>query len=102
MSGVDAAGLAGRLRRAVRSGPRSSRCPPTGPGLGLADGYAVQRVLRAGAGPLVGWKLGVTSRAKQAQVGIDTPVYGFLAAADALAAGRPLDASALIQPRAAR
>ena len=65
----------------------------------LATGYAVQRVLRDDAGPLVGWKLGVTSRAKQAQVGVDSPIYGFLAGANALDIGEPLDASALIQPR---
>ena len=65
----------------------------------LATGYAVQRELRAAAGPLVGWKLGVTSRAKQAQVGVDSPVYGFLEGANALDLGAPLDTSALIQPR---
>src|ERR1700733_6053475 len=65
----------------------------------LATGYAVQRVLRDEAGPLAGWKLGVTSRAKQAQVGVDSPVYGFLAGANALDIGEPLDTSALIQPR---
>jgi len=65
----------------------------------LATGYAVQRELRAAAGPLVGWKLGVTSRAKQAQVGVTSPVYGFLEGANALDIGEPLDTSALIQPR---
>jgi 2-oxo-3-hexenedioate decarboxylase len=65
----------------------------------LATGYAVQRELRAAAGPLVGWKLGVTSRAKQAQVGVDSPIYGFLEGANALDLGAPLDTSALIQPR---
>ena len=99
MSGVDAAVLAGRLRRAVLERTAIEPLSATRPGLGLADGYAVQRVLRAGAGPLVGWKLGVTSRAKQAQVGIDSPVFGFLAAADALAVGQPLATTALIQPR---
>lgn len=65
----------------------------------LATGYAVQRVLRDAAGPLVGWKLGVTSRAKQAQVGVASPIYGFLAGANALDIGEPLSTSALIQPR---
>jgi 4-oxalocrotonate tautomerase family enzyme len=65
----------------------------------LATGYAVQRELRTAAGPLVGWKLGVTSRAKQAQVGVDSPIYGFLEGANALDLGAPLDTSALIQPR---
>jgi 2-oxo-3-hexenedioate decarboxylase len=96
---VDVIGLADRLRRAVAERTAIDPLSTDEPGLDLAAGYAVQRVLRAQAGPLVGWKLGVTSRAKQAQVGIDTPVYGFLAAAHQHPTGRPLDVSALIQPR---
>ncbi|MFI7440576.1 2-keto-4-pentenoate hydratase [Nonomuraea indica] len=69
-------------------------------GLDLATGYAVQRRLRGAAGGLAGWKLGLTSRAKQAQVGLDTPVYGFLDSTRALAPAQPLDTAALIQPRA--
>lgn len=65
----------------------------------LATGYAVQRVLREAAGPLAGWKLGVTSRAKQAQVGVSSPIFGFLAGANALDIGEPLDTAAHIQPR---
>ena len=65
----------------------------------LPTAYGVQRVLRDAAGPLAGWKLGVTSRAKQAQVGVSSPVFGFLAGANALDPGEPLDTSALIQPR---
>ena len=48
----------------------------------------------------MGWKLGVTSRTKQAQVEVDSPVYGFLTAAGALDLGAPLDTAELIQPRA--
>ena len=65
----------------------------------LPTAYTVQRVLRDAAGPLVGWKLGVTSRAKQAQVGVSSPVFGFLAGANALDIGEPLDTEQLIQPR---
>ncbi len=46
---------------------------------------------RLEAGPLAGWKLGVTSRAKQAQVGVHEPVRGYLAADDALDVGEPGD-----------
>ena len=53
-------------------------------GFDLAAAYDVQRRLRNEAGPLAGWKLGLTSRAKQAQVNVSEPLYGFLAAADAL------------------
>jgi len=86
---------AARLQKAVAD--RTSIGPLDVPD--LATGYAVQRELRAAAGPLVGWKLGVTSRAKQAQVGVDSPIYGFLEGANALDLGAPLDTSALIQPR---
>ncbi len=57
-------------------------------GLDLAHGYAVQRLARDGAGELVGWKLGVTSRAKQVQVGVDSPIRGYLTVDHALDARR--------------
>ncbi len=66
----------------------------------LSTGYAVQRQLRGEAGQLAGWKLGVTSRAKQAQVGVSEPVRGFLAAEGALDLGAPLVVDEHIQPRA--
>jgi 2-oxo-3-hexenedioate decarboxylase len=69
-------------------------------GFSLDAAYEVQRVLRLEARPLAGWKLGVTSRAKQAQVGVHEPVRGYLAAADALDLGEPLVVARHIQPRA--
>lgn len=68
-------------------------------GLDLATAYEVQHALRADSGPLVGWKLGVTSRAKQAQVGVHEPIRGFLAADFALDIGEPLAVDHQIQPR---
>ena len=68
-------------------------------GFDLTAAYDVQRRLRNEAGPLAGWKLGVTSRAKQAQVGVHEPVRGHLAAADALDLGSPLVVAEHIQPR---
>ncbi|MDM3975305.1 fumarylacetoacetate hydrolase family protein [Mycobacterium marseillense] len=70
------------------------------PDLDLAAAYRVQDRQRREAGPVAGWKLGVTSRSKQAQVGISEPTYGFLGAADALDLGAPLVTDELIQPRA--
>jgi 2-keto-4-pentenoate hydratase len=69
-------------------------------GFDVPTGYAVQRLLRGEAGALAGWKLGVTSRAKQAQVGISEPVRGFLPARAALDIGAPLRVGEHIQPRA--
>lgn len=97
---ADAAQIAARLTKARAD--RIAITPVSGefPGFDLAAGYAVQRHLRAEAGPLAGWKLGLTSRAKQVQVGVHEPVRGFLAAANALDLGEPVLAGEYIQPRA--
>jgi 2-oxo-3-hexenedioate decarboxylase len=97
---VDVAEIAARLTKAktdrVAIEPFSAEFPE----FDLAAGYEVQRHLRAEAGTLAGWKLGVTSRAKQAQVGVSEPVRGFLAADGALDLGAPLRVAEHIQPRA--
>src|ERR1700689_547336 len=69
----------------------------------LDDGYAVQRALmaraaRRGAG-LRGFKVGTTSAAAMARVGIEEPLFGFLERDDAVANGGALDLRALIAPR---
>jgi len=92
--------LAARLSKAVADRTAIDQLSDDVPELDLATGYAVQRALREQAGPLAGWKLGVTSRAKQAQVGVNSPIYGFLAAGNALDLGAPLATGELIQPRA--
>lgn len=84
-------------RRELRAIPPLSDAFPE---LDQPTAYRVQRLQRSAAGALAGWKLGVTSRAKQKQVGIDAPVYGYLAAADALDLGEPLVVGTQIQPRA--
>jgi 2-keto-4-pentenoate hydratase len=96
---TDVGALAERLRRAVAERTAIPQLSADHPDLDLATAYRVQRELRETAGPLAGWKLGVTSRAKQAQVGVDSPVSGFLAAANALDLGEPLDTSRHVQPR---
>ncbi len=97
---ANVAELAARLSKAVADRTAIEQLSDDVPDLDLATGYAVQRAQREAAGPLVGWKLGVTSRAKQAQVGVSSPVYGFLAGANALDLGEPLRTGELIQPRA--
>jgi 2-keto-4-pentenoate hydratase len=91
--------LAARLSKAVADRTAIEQLSVQHPELDLAAAYRVQRELRSTAGPLVGWKLGVTSHAKQAQVGLSDPIYGFLAAANAVDMGEPLDTASLIQPR---
>jgi 2-oxo-3-hexenedioate decarboxylase len=97
---TDVSELAARLAKAVAD---RTAIPPLSadlPGLDAAAGYEVQALARRQAGPLAGWKLGVTSRAKQAQVGVHEPIRGFLASGNALDLGEPLVTGELIQPRA--
>src|SRR5487761_1564611 len=97
---TDVSELAARLAKAVADRTAIPPLSDDQPGLDAAAGYAVQAAAREQAWPLAGWKLGVTSRAKQAQVGVHEPIRGFLASANALALGGPLVTGELIQPRA--
>jgi 2-oxo-3-hexenedioate decarboxylase len=73
------------------------------PSITVADGYAIQRSLRAlrvaRGERVVGRKAGVTSRAKMRQVGIDVPSFGFLTHAMACPEGAPLRRDAFVHPR---
>src|ERR1044072_5327011 len=81
---------------------RTDRVPITDewPGLDLAAGYAAQDVLmrrKQDAGEhVIGVKLGLTSRAKQQRMGIDSPLTGWLTDAMVLPAGVPVPQRALI------
>ncbi|AGP61433.1 2-keto-4-pentenoate hydratase [Streptomyces rapamycinicus] len=96
---VNVSELAARLSKAVADRTAITKLTDEFPELDIPTGYRVQRELRSATGQIAGWKLGVTSRAKQAQVGVDSPIYGFLPATGAVDLGEPLDTSALIQPR---
>jgi 2-oxo-3-hexenedioate decarboxylase len=96
---ADVTELAARLTKARTSITAIPQLSDDVPDLDLETGYAVQRLLREGRGELVGWKLGVTSRAKQAQVGVDSPIYGFLAGDHVLDLGEPLLVAGHINPR---
>jgi 2-oxo-3-hexenedioate decarboxylase len=98
-SSFEPAEIAGRLAKAKTDRTAIGSLSAEFDGLDLPAGYEVQRLLRREAGPLAGWKLGVTSRAKQAQVGVHEPIRGFLAAGDALDLGEPLVTGRHIQPR---
>src|SRR5260370_9457019 len=92
--------LAAGLAKAVADRAAITPLSDDLPGLDAATGYAIQALAKDQAGPVAGWKLGVTSRAKQAQVGVHEPVRGFLASANALDLGEPLVTGGLIHPRA--
>ncbi|WP_030661780.1 2-keto-4-pentenoate hydratase [Streptomyces cellulosae] len=85
---------------------RTDRGPITDewPELDLATAYAVQdealrRRLERGE-RLVGVKLGLTSRAKQQQMGVTSPLTAWLTDAMVLPAGDPVPQDELIHPRA--
>ncbi len=63
-------------------------------GVGLAEAYAIQAALFPG--PLKGYKLGLISPAKQAQMGLSTPIWGRVHPGMLLEEVR---LSAFIQPR---
>jgi 2-oxo-3-hexenedioate decarboxylase len=96
----DISELADRLAKASFGRTAIAPLSEQAPGLDVDAGYAIQGLARKAAGPLAGWKLGVTSRAEQAQAGADSPVRGFLASSNALDLGKPLASDELIQPRA--
>jgi 2-oxo-3-hexenedioate decarboxylase len=73
------------------------------PGLSLADAYEVQWALRrrrlAAGARLTGLKMGLTSRAKMKQMGVETPIYGFLLDEYCVPADFEVSTSRLIHPR---
>jgi len=74
------------------------------PGLTLAMAYQAQDIaldVRSARGEVTtGVKLGLTSRAKQRQMGVDAPSVAWLTDVMALPAGAPVPRSRLIHPRA--
>jgi 2-keto-4-pentenoate hydratase len=92
-----------RLEEAVRTG---TPCPPVRDLIGSADvelAYAVQqrlveRRLAAGA-RVVGRKIGLTSPAVQAQLGVDQPDFGYLFDDMDVSTAGPVPAGHLLQPK---
>lgn len=73
------------------------------PDLGPADAYAIQQVVvarRLAAGErIVGWKVGLTSRAMQEQLGVDQPDYGPILSGFLVPDGGSVETATLIAPR---
>ncbi|WP_242911290.1 2-keto-4-pentenoate hydratase [Actinomadura terrae] len=97
---VDVEALAALLddaERDVRAIPQLTEAEP----FDVATAYAVQRAViarRERRGErLAGVKMGFTSRAKMAQMGVDDVIWGLLT--DAMPAGPSVDVSQLIHPR---
>jgi 2-keto-4-pentenoate hydratase len=73
------------------------------PGMGLAEAYAIQQqtvAWRLAAGErVVGWKVGLTSKAMQEQLGVDQPDYAPILSGWFVPEGQPISMGRLIQPR---
>jgi 2-oxo-hept-3-ene-1,7-dioate hydratase len=69
----------------------------------MDDAYAVQRAFvahkRAAGGHVIGWKIGLTSRAMQQQLGIETPDSGVLLDDMAFQTGAVIPPNRFIAPR---
>ncbi|MBL3827389.1 MULTISPECIES: 2-oxo-3-hexenedioate decarboxylase [unclassified Marinobacter] len=73
------------------------------PGMTIEDGYAVQSELRRrfikSGHTLVGWKAGLTSKAKMEQMGVNVPSIGFLTDRMARPENSVVSTSDLVHPR---
>lgn len=100
-------GVVAAAQRLLEAGRSGQPCEPIRDLIGEADvvkGYAVQQLvngerLAAGA-TVVGRKIGLTSKAVQAQLGVDQPDFGWLFDDMGYAEDQVVPMSRLIQPKA--
>ncbi len=94
---------AATLVKAARTREAVGRLTANGADIDIEAAYDIQDQVvaaRTEAGhPAVGYKLGLTSRAKQVQMKVDEPAYGTLTADMAIDLGEPLSVGPFIQPR---
>ncbi len=98
-----AAALAAHLEACELEARDTPKITDAHPDLALTDAYRIQgeirrRKLERGA-RVVGLKAGLTSPAKMKQMGVASPVFGFLTDGFAVAAGGEIAAASLIHPR---
>ena len=95
--------LAERVETAQRYATPIHKLTEDYPDLTVAEGYRVQTALRRsleGRGQrVIGWKAGLTSKPKMAQMGVSTPAIGFLTDAMERPANSAISVSDLIHPR---
>lgn len=91
------------LYQAERTGRQCGLLSLRHPGMTLDEAYAVQAALvglkRAAGARVIGWKIGLTSRAMQQALAIDTPDSGVLLDDMLFADGATIPAGRFIQPR---
>lgn len=99
----DIARLAERVEQAQCNAQAMPKLTDDFPGMTVADGYAVQTALRrrflAQGRRLVGWKAGLTSKAKMQQMGVHEPSIGFLTHDMARPESAAIDTKELVHPR---
>ena len=97
------AGLAEQLENCQLQARDTTKITDDHPGMDWDDAYAVQdEILRrklARGGRMVGYKAGLTSHAKMKQMGVDTPVFGFLVDEFVVPEGGEVKTSELIHPK---
>ena len=97
------ADLANILYCAARDAKAVVKITDAHPDLTWDDAYAVQDQLRKmkedDGRRLVGLKMGLTSRAKMEQMGVEDPICGFLTDDNVAGDGETIDTSALIHPK---
>jgi 2-oxo-3-hexenedioate decarboxylase len=99
----DIAALAERVEAAQLGATAIPKLTDDFPEMTLADGYAVQLELRrrwlARGHRQVGWKAGLTSKAKMLQMGVDVPSIGFLTSDMARAENAAVATKGMVHPR---
>ncbi len=100
---VDLEALAARVDRAARDGTAIAQLTVDHPELSIADAYEIQRLSIArrharGERP-IGLKMGLTSRAKMRQVGVDEVIWGRLTDAMRIEEGGEITLAGRIHPR---
>ena len=97
------AGLAEQLEACQQQARDTTKITDDHPGMDWDDAYAVQdEILRrklARGGRVVGYKAGLTSHAKMKQMGVATPVFGFLVDEFVVPEGGEVKTSELIHPK---
>ncbi|WP_423140855.1 2-oxo-hepta-3-ene-1,7-dioic acid hydratase [Parablastomonas sp. CN1-191] len=97
------ADAAGALATAERDRSQIPLLSDTYPGMTMDDAYAIQaawvRTKQAAGDPIIGWKIGLTSKAMQAALAIEIPDSGVLLGSMAFANGAEIPAGRFIEPR---
>ncbi|WP_372886526.1 2-oxo-hept-4-ene-1,7-dioate hydratase [Shimia sp.] len=103
MSPAEHAAAAAALLEAEATGRQIGLLSLQYPGIGMDDAYAIQSALAeaklARGREVIGWKIGLTSKAMQSALGIDIPDSGILFDDMEFASGATVPGGRFIQPR---